>query len=280
MKKYIFVMLFACLSGESFAQSLTDTEKRKVRDVVSQYCKLLSDYAESKNNAGNRDKIYDLFPSNVGDVEKCVVDDLIKTDDSNKISDMTSISNYMSQLSSPDKFNYRVKINYPDNVYNMDVSMFAFGNHKEKSGRINYGRIRLTKRMKGDVEKTTNNVFHVNLSNLKIERILVESENANDDNAVNILDKGGRAYAAKRYEKALEYFEKSARKNDFEAMYQTGYMYYAKLGCKNLSGKERKNRAYYWLNKLAARYIPHIRYSDESPIAQARELLDRMGYYD
>jgi hypothetical protein len=275
MKNIKFVLLFLCFYGQLFSQQLTETEKNKVYDVVSKYCKLLSDYTESRSNISNRDMIYELFPSGVGDVEKCVIDDI-------ETLEMTHISRYLTTLTSENQLNYTVKIAYLENVYNVNVSGLSISNHREKLERITHGKIKLTKQMKGALEKTTNNVFHVKLDNSKIERIFIESQNEtdNDNNNEYLIDKGMQAMASKRYAEALEYFEKSAKKGNFEAMYQAGYMYYAKKGCEKLSRTERNNRAYYWLSKAARRYSPHHKYRNDSPIMLARELLDRMGYYN
>lgn len=263
----MFVTLFSCLFGGLFAQSLTVMEKGKVRDVVSRYCKLLSDYTESDNYVGNRIKMLNLFPGGTAAEAVKVVNDI----DTRNPFDLIAIVRYLTALTSEKQLDYRVQISYPDNIYNVDVTKFALGDEREKSGEAGYGRIKLTKRMTGELNRTTNNVFIVKLSDSKINKIFTESENSNDvsdDNTVNLWDKGGQAYAARRYEEALDYFEKGARKGDKESMYQAGYMYFAKLGCRNLSRKERNNRAYYWLSKLAARE------------QRARDLLDRMGYYN
>jgi hypothetical protein len=275
MKRVIFVLLFSCFAGLSFAQQLTAREKNNVCHVVGRYCKFLSDYTESITNFVYRDSIYELFPRGVGDIAQLVVDDL----ESLK---MTAISNYLSKLSSPDKFNYRVKITYAENAYDMEVTGLTMANHRNKSEKITHGRIKLTKQTKGDLEKTINNVFHVKLDNSKIERIFVESqdETATEGNELSLLDKGMQAFTSKRYAEALEYFEKSSQTGNAHSMYQAGYLYFANKGCGKLSNKERKNRAYHWLNVLAFGYNPNKQYNSDSPIILARELLDRMGYYN
>jgi hypothetical protein len=275
MKKIIYSILFSSIFGQLFAQELDAGNRNNVCRVVQSYCALLSGYTESRANIGNREKIYQLFPNETGDVGEYVVDDL----SSDPVIKMTDISNYLSRLSSPDHFNYTVKISYLEDVYDMAVSGLSKSNHNDKSA-ITHGRIKLTKQFKGGLEKTTDNVFHIKLGNSKIERIFAEAESEADETDITLLDKAMQAKAAKRYAEALEYFEKSAQKGNLDAMYQVGFMLYAKQGCEKLSRKERRNRGYYWLSRAARPYSPYQQYWEDDPIALSRELLDRMGYYN
>lgn len=60
------------------------------------------------------------------------------------------------------------------------------------------------------------------------------------------VDKGKRSYYAKRYRQAFINLKEGAEKNNPDAQYALGYMYYYGEGV-----TENKQKAFYWFNRAA-----------------------------
>lgn len=251
MKKlFCFFLIITSFTIVSFKinDEISQYQKQQVRNVVNNYCLLMSNFANSDKHINNMQKIQSLFThDNIK-----ILDDL-QTDKKILLSDyLTKIVNY----------NHGFNLNFVEDINNV-----IYGYHEpnfNKSSVPTYGQMILYKQISGHgISKTVQNVFIIRLSDFKIFKI-------SDTSLIEPSDlwfKGMQYYSNKQHEEALEWFEKSANMNYVPAQYSCGVMYLLNEGCKHIKRKERDNKGVYWLQK-AARYMP-----------KASQDLDRLGVY-
>jgi len=232
MKKLnLIIVCFLLLSVSVFAAvNLTKEQETTVRNVVRQYCKLMSEFASNEDNVTNKPKIIELFSGN----ETTVFDDLITNKE-------TSLNDYLINITG--EFNHTLKFTFKgvEQATIGSITAPKIGSSKDDK----FAEIEITKEInipkKGN--KTVKNFIIINLEkNYQIWGI-----GSNSEDPVNRFRKGCKSYANKQYEEALNHFEASAIKGYGEAQYRCGCMYIDGKGCKQLKKKEREEKGLEWL---------------------------------
>ncbi len=258
MKKIILYIILLLSVMPTKADDLTDYQKQKVRQTVTQFCNLITHLAKSQENAEEE---------NTELVKLCYTPNISICDDLNNRGENLTFDKYLFSISL--NYNHSLIFSFKENINSTEVLGLMQPN-LEKSTEFSYGQIELTKTIKGSgINKTVKNIFTVDLSNY---RILGISSGTAKENPYDLWLMGMTAYNKKELQKALQYFEKCAEipgtnRYVLHCQYATGIMYINKEGCKELKSRERDKRGLMWLRK-SAKYSP-----------LARQTLDRLGDY-
>ncbi len=256
MKKKILLGLLL-LWGVAQAGNLTDYQKQKVREVVSSYCNLISQFAQTEENADNRSmQIINLFSNENVPTYNDLTDQEVMFFD------------YLSTISSD--YNHSLTFSFKENINNQKVYGLTEPSFT-KTKELIYAEIEMTKTILGEgLKKTIKNVFVVNLKDYKIWGI---TSTSNETSPYELWLIGIQAYNKKQYSEALEIFEKCANNRHENnvyvilSQYYTGVMYLKKEGCKHFKKKVRDKKGVEWLRKASIYY------------SKARQDLDRLGDY-
>ena len=148
--KYTFFLFFS-ISLSVLAQDLTEAQKTRVRNVVRQYCRLITDYSRSEVNIVLRSQIEDLF---YGEYNTTTVFDDLKTNLPIQLRDYLDIirNEHRNQLT----FTF-------NNVETAPI----FTAYLSKHPTMRFAQIEATKEIR-QLNKTVKNVIIVNLNDFKI----------------------------------------------------------------------------------------------------------------
>ncbi|MDR3268472.1 MAG: tetratricopeptide repeat protein [Tannerella sp.] len=214
MRKLI-ILCFLAAPFTLFAADLTSVQQAKVREVVSQYGKLLSEFASSDAYIGNNEKIERLCAN----INMSTFDDL-------KANEQILLGDYLNHIVID--FNHNLSISY-EGIQTAKITGYqapTLDKSESESEAYAFVLIEATKKIKGQgIDKTVKNVFAVNLDDYKIWGISKDALFESDD-PYSLLQSGIRYYNNKQYNEALDRFERSAAKGNVEAQKYCGYVHY------------------------------------------------------
>ncbi len=210
MRKFIVVITIILLSSKLFADDFTPEQKRRVRQVVKEYCDNLTAYCKDVYNVQAQDKILHLVSNRFNKVY----------DDLNSTYKELEFYQYLKKIQKD--YQNGIKISFSPDVNNVDVKGF-----KERT----LARIKLNKTIKAEnFNKTVANYFYVNVQNFKILNILDDVAGTENLTPLQLWQKGielmeNNFVTSKKFEKGLNYLKKSANQNFPNAVNSLGLLY-------------------------------------------------------
>ncbi len=199
---------------------LSDFQKKKVRNVVSEYCNSISEYVSSRDAAESNARIFQLINNS-----------WIRIFDDLSMKPQQDINAYLIGLR---PYIGKVKFYFKENIENVEVTGLSNPNLSKSSEIAKYGEIGLTKIIeKNGQKRTVKNVFVVDLENFKIVTIT----NERNISPFDLWLAGVKAYNKKNYKEAFKNYKKCAdlQKNDNYvalAQYSVAVMQIKGRGCR------------------------------------------------